>query len=348
MFTSTTRRSNVPMNSTQRQCRIFFLTVVVLGVLPFVICLGTAANARPSGGSAEWVRYTDTAEGAFSMDIPAGYQVEGGLYRFGYLDVRWMVELRSPDGKVTIRIGDPNVPPYASPSPQRGSSGRMYARPGIFQMAVYKYQTAQPYAETYAKRRFASVCTSLTKVHSDWTPSMPRDWQYVSEVRPSLASVEFKCTASDGPRIASVFVRTSIQGKQRLWIVDPIISILATPDRVGQAREMTQKMIDSWQETPKWKDYQKSMEQIGLNEMRTSATSSTNRTHCWPELEGLNILHQPPTGDTFHDPLTGNTFRDFRVPKANDHANDLGEKINSDAGAEPGFHPIRNTEPSPQ
>ncbi len=345
MITPTLRRSNVPMNRTERQCKIFFLTVVILGFLLFVLCLGTAANAQSPGG-AEWIRYTDEAEGAFSMDIPAGYQVEGGLYRFGYLDARWMMEIRSRDGMVTIRIDDPNVPPYMSPSPHGVRDVKLYARPGVFQMVVYKYQRAQLYAETYARWRFASVCTSLSEIRSDWTPSMPRDWQYASGARSSRASVEFRCAASNGPRIASVFARTSIQGKQGLWIVDPIISILATPDRLDEAREMTQKMIDSWQETPRWKEYQKSMERIGLYEFKADIP---NRTHCWDEeLKGKSILRNPPTGDTFHDPITGNTFRDFRGPKASDPANDRGEKMNTGMGAKPGFHQISNPELSPE
>lgn len=66
---------------------------------------------KTSGGSPLWVRYTDNAEGAFSMEVPVGWQVEGGMYRFGYLDVRWMMDVRSLDGKVIIRVNDPNVPP---------------------------------------------------------------------------------------------------------------------------------------------------------------------------------------------------------------------------------------------
>jgi hypothetical protein len=45
------------------------------------------------------VRYTDSAEGAFSMDVPVGWQVQGGMYRFGYFDVRWMMAARSLDEK---------------------------------------------------------------------------------------------------------------------------------------------------------------------------------------------------------------------------------------------------------
>jgi hypothetical protein len=52
-----------------------------------------------SADEINWVRYTDSAEGAFSMDVPVGWQVQGGMYHFGYFDVRWMMAARSLDEK---------------------------------------------------------------------------------------------------------------------------------------------------------------------------------------------------------------------------------------------------------
>src|SRR5215470_6716494 len=60
----------------------------------------------------QWLRYNDSAEGAFDIDVLLGWQDQGGMYRFGYFDARWMVGGRSLDGKVIILIDDVNVPPY--------------------------------------------------------------------------------------------------------------------------------------------------------------------------------------------------------------------------------------------
>ena len=38
----------------------------------------------------------------------------GGAYRLGPLDIRAMVDMRSPDGKTDLRFGDASVPPFAS------------------------------------------------------------------------------------------------------------------------------------------------------------------------------------------------------------------------------------------
>jgi hypothetical protein len=75
------------------------------------------------GGARGWMKsfthYTDSAEGAFSMDVPLGWQVQGGMYRFGHFDVRWMMDVRSLDGKIILRISAgrrPTITPTATAS----------------------------------------------------------------------------------------------------------------------------------------------------------------------------------------------------------------------------------------
>jgi len=87
------------------------LNLLVVMVACPLMTYGAAANSLPkSAAGLNWVRFTDSAEGAFSMEVPVGWQLLGGMYRFGYLDVRWMMDARSLDGKVIIRIDDPNGP----------------------------------------------------------------------------------------------------------------------------------------------------------------------------------------------------------------------------------------------
>ena len=315
---------------------------------------------KTAGGSPIWVRYTDNAEGAFSMDVPVGWQVEGGMYRFGYFDVRWMMDIRSLDGKVIIRISDPNVPPYVLPGPHSGPAGHPAIRPNMFQMVVDNYQEATPYAESYAKRRFRSVCQSLTPRQSDWTPTMPPDWKLDPGARRATqASIAFDCTTSDGPRVANVYGVTTIHGNDGLWMVDVIMSILASPDRLQQAQSMTQHMIDSWQETPEWKTHQAAMTRMGLTQMKTEfgefmkkmavfhqqRTAAMNqqvsqfeaRQHA--QAEQVTSFGNILTGVTnLHDPATGTQFQVMSGPKANYYSNGLGVTINSNLDPGHGFH----------
>jgi len=318
------------------------------------------------GSSPMWVRYTDNAEGAFSMEVPVGWQVEGGMYRFGYFDVRWMMDIRSLDGKVIIRINDPNVPPYVLPGPHSGPAGHPAIRPKMFQMVVDNFQQAQPYAESYAKQRFRSVCQSLTPRDSGWTPTMPAAWQLESGARTTQASIAFACSTSAGPRVADVFARTATHGNDGLWLADPMISILASPERLQQAQSMAQRMIDSWQETPQWKVHQEEMTQMGLAKieadfgqfMHQMAEFHQQRTAAMNQQVAHFEARQQAQADqvtsfgniltgltNLYDPATGTQFQVFSGPKANYYINGMGVKINSNLDPGNGFHQAVNMGP---
>src|ERR1022692_1589510 len=140
-----------------------------------------AYQAARSADQVDWVRYTDSAEGAFSMDVPVSWEVQGGMYRFGYFDVRWMMEARSLDGKIILRINDVNVPPYALPGPHTGSDGQRYYKPQQFQMIVSRYRDGQTYAETYAKHRFSNVCKAMNPRAADWKPAVSSNSEWTDD-----------------------------------------------------------------------------------------------------------------------------------------------------------------------
>ena len=327
----------------------------------------TGNPAKATGGNPYWVRYTDNAEGAFSIDVPVGWQVEGGMYRFGYFDVRWMMDIRSLDGKVIIRINDPNIPPYVLPGPHSGPAGHPAIRPGMFQMVVDNYREAKPYADSYTRRRFASVCTSMTPTQAEWTPTIPPAWREdPPPVRISDASLAYKCDTSDGPRIANAYAVSAIHGHDGLWMIDLMITVLATPDRLQQARSMTQKMIDSWEETPQWKTHQQQMTQMGLaqmqvdfrnfmqqmavyHEQRTAAMNSQVagfEKRMQQQADQVTSFGNILTGVTnLVDPVTGTQFQDFTGPKANYYTNGQGVRVNSNLSPGPGFYQMINKGP---
>lgn len=124
----------------------------------------TQQPAAKSPEELQWLRYNDSAEGAFDMDVPLGWQIQGGMYRFGYFDVRWMMGARSLDGKVIILINDVNAPPYVLPGPFTGREGQPYGQPQQMQMVVAQFQQAAPYARIYRQaplRQYLQVHDAL-------------------------------------------------------------------------------------------------------------------------------------------------------------------------------------------
>lgn len=317
-------------------------------------------DALPKSASGiNWVRYTDSAEGAFTMEVPVGWQVDGGMYRFGYFDVRWMMDVRSLDGKVIIRIDDASVPPYALPGPHTGPPGSPYFKPQQFQMVVDNYREAQPYAETYAKHRFSNVCSALTPRMQDWTPTMPQAWLTFPGSRETQTTVSYNCTTGDGPRIVSVFARSKLHAESGFWNIDPILSLITTPDAAPLAQAMVQHMIESWQENPQWDAYQKQMTQMGLEQIRRSFGEFMQQMQAFHQQREAAMNQQVAhfesqqhaqaqqvsgwgeilTGLTdVVDSNTGAKFQVFSGPKANYYTNGLGVTINSNLNPGNGFH----------
>lgn len=330
---------------------------------PGVASALSASSAHATTGSnIQWIRYTDSAEGAFSMDVPVGWQVLGGMYRFGYFDVRWMMEARSLDGKVVIRIDDANVPPYVLPGPHSGPAGHAAIRPGMFQMVVEDYQDAQTYAARYAKQRFASVCTSLAPRTVDWTPTMPPGWQKEPGARVTDASLAYGCASPAGSRQVAVFARSTLHaGNQGLWQVDPIISIIATPESMSGAESMTQHMIDSWQVSPEWEQHQQQMTQMGLQQMTAQFQQFLRQMQAYDaqrraamnqqvaQFEARQNAQAQQVSDfgeiltgltTVSDPATGTQFQIFSGPHANYWIDGNGNKLNSTLSPGPAFHQL--------
>jgi len=340
---------------------VIFATLILLSrfSIPVFGNMGQSNGDAPKG-NLNWVRYTDSAEGAFSMDVPVGWQVQGGMYRFGYFDVRWMMDVRSLDSKIILRIFDVNVPPYTVPGPHTGREGQPYSKSQQFQMMVSNYQQGQLYAEVYAKRRFSGVCKTMRLRQQNWVPTMPPAWQDDPGTKSTEGAVSYDCDTTDGPRIATVYVRTTLNPNSGLWFAAPL-SIIATADRDTLARSMVQHMINTWEKNPQWAQYQNQMTQIGLNQIRTGfqqfmrqmqayhegRTAATNQQVAnFESRQSAQAQQVSRWGETLtglqnvSDPLTGAQFQVFTGPKANYYVNGDGVKINSDLSPGPGFHQL--------
>jgi hypothetical protein len=346
----------------KRSIALSIVMVLAFAGCAFAVKAPAGSGALPSSASSlNWVRYTDSAEGAFSMEVPVGWQILGGMYRFGYFDVRWMMDVRSLDGKVIIRIDDPNVPPHVLPGPHTGSAGHPDFKPQMYQMMVDNYREAQPFAESYAKHRFAGACTSFTPRQSSWAPNLPASWQNEAGARVTQATVSYDCSTSDGARVVVVYARNTLHPGSGLWMADPLVSLIAAPDAVPLAQSMVQRMIDSWEENPQWKEYQQQVTNWGLQKIRENFGQFMQQMQAYHQQReaamnqqvahfeaGQNAQAEQVSGwgkmltglTTVADSQTGTQFDVFSGPKANYYTNGNGVTINSNLSPGPGFHEV--------
>jgi hypothetical protein len=103
---------------------------------------------------AGWVKWTDPIEGAFTIDVPAGWQVTGGTLRPTPADSRCVIQARAADGSAQIFIGDEKTPNFVEPqsffmmAPPEGS----WYSPG---MMVMNFRTGEQYAREYGLKFFS-------------------------------------------------------------------------------------------------------------------------------------------------------------------------------------------------
>jgi hypothetical protein len=212
----------------------------------------------------EWVRFQDPLEQAFTMDVPQGWSVKGGLFRLGYSDYRAMVDLKSADGKTDIRVGDVAIPSYSLPSQYHQREGEPYDLGAQAQMTVARYRSGQAFADLYAKSRFKSVCQSFTPKQSEGAaPVEDKSEQFSSGAAGSSAGeATYQCESGAGSRTAYVYARTTHY--QGLWQVTMLASFIAPAEQAGVARNILLHCTQTLLIHPEWIQYQKQMDDQGL------------------------------------------------------------------------------------
>jgi hypothetical protein len=332
-----------------------------------------ASSSAPNSQSTklDWARYDDPAEHAFSLEAPQGWDVQGGMFRFGYFDVRWMMDVRSPDGKIILRIDDANIPSYAIPGPHTPPEGKAFNKPRQFQMVVANYRPGQAYAENYSQTRFKGVCKSISPHAAGWKPVIPAIFRDTPPKTESEGSVSYDCETSAGPRTALFYARTSSYGVPNgggFWQADPVISILATSDSLAFAESVAQHMLDTLTKSPQWVEYQARMQRAGAAEIQRDFQQFMSqmqayhqaRTTAWNNQvakfeAGQNARQAQSTnwGNILTgltdavDPQTGNRFQVWTGPYANYYRNGLGQTVNANTSPGSAYHQIE-TPPPPQ
>jgi hypothetical protein len=130
-----------------------------------------AANAAPIS----WTKFRDPKEGAFTIDVPQGWSVEGGLLRRSINQPHPVVVVLSPDKLTKVIVGDPAAIGYAeltqtlrSLGMHEGQSYTPHGEPEI----IENYRTGEQWSQHLAEHELTAEdkCTSVKKVASRQLP----------------------------------------------------------------------------------------------------------------------------------------------------------------------------------
>jgi hypothetical protein len=320
--------------------------------LQWIAALLTAAAGPALGAEVAWVPFTDPAEHAFTLQVPQGWKVAGGAYRFGPLDPRAMVEIDSPDGQMRLRFGDAGVPPYAVLDRSLMSNGfregSRYSPNGVAQEVVANYRPGWVFADLYGQARFAAPCRTLEL----------KRLQKLEPVHPA-ASAQQQVTAGDAlyrcanpggaALLAYVFAETTLTRVQseQVWQVSCLYSLVAPQSQGELAFKTMLHVMRTFEIDQQWE-----ARQLRINGAAGDAAWRTFKTTM--QLEHSRFQHQEAQSQqTFEgmdrairgvtqttDSVDGTQREVWTGPNANYFINPTGAVVNANTSPGSEYHAL--------
>ena len=299
----------------------------------------TGGEAAQAVSHTTFTRFRDPSEGAFTIDVPSGWKVEGGLLRKSTLDVRPFVWMNSPDGSTAIHLRDPSFGTFIIPSQMLATAhlqeGMTYT-PGYGNIwVIARYLPGPQFAQWYAAKLAADTQTSDVQIKSvnprqDLSKSQTTG---IVQEQTIGGEVEFTCMRNGqecaGKVVAATRLHvTSTMPDSALWFIDLLASFVTVRERYGATDQMLQHMIASTEWNPQWEAMQSQtayntgqiareasqytaqvMEEVHRNRERADERIHQNRIDT---IRGVVRLKDPNTGEELEGVAGRNYY--YRAP----------------------------------
>jgi hypothetical protein len=240
------------------------LLKTTLALLSLIVSFAIACTSQPldpsatpnaAAGPVTWIKYQDPAEQAFTVDVPKGWKITGGTYRFGQLDPRPMADMMSPDGKIDIRLGDYHVPPFSTLTPTLMGlgwrEGHPYSPRGLAQGVIANYRPGWVFADVYGQGRFSSQCQHL---HLKSMKKAELMIPPAANSQTTAGEVVYACDSASGPQVAYVYAETQLTMMQGVgtWLVTCLYSFIASQDRSQEAVKLLMHSLSTFAMSEQW------------------------------------------------------------------------------------------------
>ncbi|MBS1855241.1 MAG: hypothetical protein JST11_07735 [Acidobacteria bacterium] len=229
---------------------------------------GGAQSAGSDGANLRWTRWQDPRENAFSLEVPAGWNVEGGAYRFAAVDIRKAVRATSPDGRIRITGGDQDLPTFTEPNQMLAMTGfreGSWYSPGYgVRMMVRRYTPGTLFAQQYVSGVAARGCADLAFTGSRDRPDADAP---LNRLMSGLAAAggmmqirtgetTFTCRQNGQPAEGYYLagsLRAGMAGSpSAIWHVEYLYGYLAAAGQVSLAQQVLAHMLSTYQDNPQW------------------------------------------------------------------------------------------------
>ena len=351
------------MNARTLRLQAAFAVALVGPAIATPMVSSSSYAAPPASPDLSWTKFEDPFEQAFTVEVPQGWTVRGGLFRLGYSDYRPMIDLISPDGSINIRSGDVAVPTYFIPT-QYHRDGEL-ADLGAQAQGIYaRYRSGKDYAGLYALAHFKTVCHTLTPEEVDQTPPGKKDPDAAPDSPQNTAgAIGYRCESNGKSRQTYVYARTVLSSN--LWQVKTLISYIAPAEQAPLARDIIRHLSETFQVSPKWVQYQNQMDQEGyqyqvarqkqrlaelgqqVQQFEAKMQGMRDQVNAFERRQAAQAAQVESFTNTLTgltptvDPLNGSTRLVWIGPNNGYWINGQGTVVNSNLSPGPGFHELQ-------
>lgn len=201
-----------------------------------------------------WTEFRDPDQNSFTVEVPAGWKVSGGMVRPVAIDARPWVKATSPDGLITAFIGDGKIPPFTMPTSTLATLGFWEGR-NYNGSEIRRYIPAKRFAELYALKYMKPYFKNIQVVEQHDHPDVARDVNgTVGATRSEAASIKLTAMYGNLPAVAyylAVTKATVMQGTG-MWWVTKVAGSVGPADREAAVLGVIMHMLQTFRINPEW------------------------------------------------------------------------------------------------
>ncbi|MBZ5605792.1 MAG: hypothetical protein LAO79_26120 [Acidobacteriia bacterium] len=221
---------------------------------------GSGRGGSGRGGDAsgvEWVRWSDPVEGAYSLEAPKGWKIEGGTSRRSAVDIKQWNRLTSPDGKTQIFQGDPGIPSmYMVPTQMMAQLGQREGQPSAPGSTVFilRFQPGVVYAQSWAQKiAGGAVQVKDQKERHDFEEMMRKFYPSTAVAQQvwSYGDVSFVTARGQAGYSLAGTSLTTVAGMSS-WYVALLDGFVTPAEQSAQTFAVAMHVLSSTQANPQW------------------------------------------------------------------------------------------------
>jgi len=221
---------------------------------------GRRPNASDPLAGLQFGRWIDPTENAFSVEVPADWRVSGGIRRLSPTRRVDEIVAQSPDGQVTVRSGDVNVPTqYVEPNQTLMNLGNREGQMISGGFLMTRFMPGVVFATNYVQLTAGRSCGNLQLLRridrADYIRNLAAQGILLQGNQYTAGEVIYSCQYNGQSYIGYVFAETSLNpnpGVGNVWSLQRLYGFTAPANRATQADAVLQRMQSTFNINPQW------------------------------------------------------------------------------------------------